>query len=45
LVEPARDRADFHAFTRRGLFDKPNIRRFTTNVVMSPDKVGHNASV
>ena len=41
LVVLARDMADFEAFTRRVLFDNPNIRRFTTNVVMSRDKVGH----
>jgi DNA-binding Lrp family transcriptional regulator len=41
LVVLARDMADFEAFTRRVLFDNPNIRRFTTSVVMSRDKVGH----
>jgi DNA-binding Lrp family transcriptional regulator len=40
LVVVARDMADFEAFTRRLLFDNPNIRRFTTNVVMARDKVG-----
>ena len=28
------------SFAGRLLFDNPNIRRFTTNVVMSRDKVG-----
>ena len=40
LVVTTRDMADFEAFTRRVLFDNPNIRRFTTSVVMSRDKVG-----
>ncbi len=40
LIVTARDMADFEAFTRRLLFDNPNIRRFTTSVVMSRDKVG-----
>jgi DNA-binding Lrp family transcriptional regulator len=40
LVVIARDMDDFEAFTRRLLFDNPNIRRFTTNVVMARDKVG-----
>ncbi|GGF09035.1 ArsR family transcriptional regulator [Aliidongia dinghuensis] len=40
LIVTARDMADFEAFTRRLLFDNPNIRRFTTNVVLSRDKVG-----
>jgi len=41
LVVLARDMADFEAITRRLLFDNPNIRRFTTSVVMSRDKVGN----
>jgi DNA-binding Lrp family transcriptional regulator len=45
LVVLARDMADFEAFTRRVLFDNPNIRRFTTSVVMSRDKVGHAVPV
>jgi DNA-binding Lrp family transcriptional regulator len=40
LVILARDMADFEAITRRLLFDNPNIRRFTTSVVMSRDKAG-----
>ena len=40
LIVTTRDMADFEAFTRRVLFDNPNIRRFTTSVVMSRDKVG-----
>jgi hypothetical protein len=31
---------DFELFTRRLLFDNANVRRFTTNVVLSRDKVG-----
>ena len=45
LVVVARDMADFEAITRRLLFDNPNIRRFTTSVVMSRDKIGHAAPV
>ncbi|HEV2675936.1 MAG TPA: Lrp/AsnC family transcriptional regulator [Aliidongia sp.] len=41
LIVVARDMADFEAFTRRLLFDNSNIRRFTTSVVMSRDKVGN----
>ncbi len=40
LVVTARDMADFELVTRRLLFDNTNIRRFTTNVVLSRDKVG-----
>jgi Lrp/AsnC family transcriptional regulator, leucine-responsive regulatory protein len=40
LIVVARDMDDFEAFTRRLLFDNPNIRRFTTSVVMARDKVG-----
>ena len=40
LIVTARDMADFEAVTRRLLFDNPNIRRFTTSVVMARDKVG-----
>ena len=40
LIVVARDMADFEAVTRRLLFDNPNIRRFTTSVVMARDKVG-----
>jgi DNA-binding Lrp family transcriptional regulator len=40
LIVIARDMDDFEAFTRRLLFDNPNIRRFTTSVVMARDKVG-----
>ena len=39
LIVTARDMADFEAVTRRLLFDNPNIRRFTTSVVMARDKV------
>jgi len=45
LIVVARDMADFEAFTRRLLFDNANIRRFTTSVVMSRDKVGAAALV
>ncbi len=45
LIVLARDMADFEAFTRRVLFDNPNIRRFTTSVVMSRDKTGHTVPV
>lgn len=45
LIVTTRDMADFEAFTRRALFDNPNIRRFTTSVVMSRDKVGHAVPV
>lgn len=38
LIVLARDMADFEAFTRRLLFDNPNIRRFSTSVVMARDK-------
>lgn len=38
LIVTARDMDDFEAFTRRLLFDNPNIRRFTTSVVMARDK-------
>ena len=40
LMVTARDMADFELFTRRLLFDNANVRRFTTNVVLSRDKVG-----
>lgn len=40
LIVVARDMADFEAFTRRLLFDNSNVRRFSTSVVMSRDKVG-----
>jgi Lrp/AsnC family transcriptional regulator, leucine-responsive regulatory protein len=40
LIVIARDMDDFEAFTRRLLFDNPNIRRFNTHVVMARDKVG-----
>jgi Lrp/AsnC family transcriptional regulator, leucine-responsive regulatory protein len=40
LIVIARDMDDFEAFTRRLLFDNPNVRRFTTSVVMARDKVG-----
>jgi len=40
LIVIARDMDDFETFTRRLLFDNPNIRRFTTSVVMARDKVG-----
>ena len=39
LVVLARSMQDFELFTRRALFD-PDIRRFTTNVVMTRVKVG-----
>ena len=45
LVVLARDMADFEAITRRLLFDNPNIRRFTTSVVMSHDKIGNAVPV
>jgi DNA-binding Lrp family transcriptional regulator len=40
LVCLARDMADYEALTRRLFFDDANVRRFRTNVVMSPTKVG-----
>lgn len=40
LMVTARDMADFELVTRRLLFDNANVRRFTTNVVLSRDKVG-----
>jgi Lrp/AsnC family leucine-responsive transcriptional regulator len=40
LIVTTRDMAEFEAFTRRLFFDNPNIRRFTTNVVLSRDKTG-----
>ena len=40
LIVVARDMVDYEAFSRRLLFDNANIRRFTTSVVMSRDKVG-----
>ena len=40
LIVVAQDMDDFEAFTRRLLFDNPNIRRFTTSVVMARDKTG-----
>jgi Lrp/AsnC family transcriptional regulator, leucine-responsive regulatory protein len=39
LIVLARSMPDFELFTRRALFD-PDIRRFTTNVVMTRVKVG-----
>ena len=45
LIVLARDMADFETFTRRLLFDNSNIRRFTTSVVMSRDKVGNGVPV
>jgi Lrp/AsnC family leucine-responsive transcriptional regulator len=45
LVVTARDMADFELFTRRLLFDNTNVRRFTTNVVLSRDKVGTSLPV
>ena len=45
LIVLARDMADFEVFTRRLLFDNSNIRRFTTSVVMSRDKVGNGVPV
>jgi len=45
LIVLAKDMADYEAFTRRLLFDNANIRRFTTSVVMSRDKVGHTVPV
>ena len=39
-IVTTRDMAEFEAFTRRLFFDNPNIRRFTTNVVLSRDKTG-----
>ena len=41
LIVIAKDMADFEAFTRRLLFDNANIRRFTTSVIMSRDKIGN----
>lgn len=40
LIVLARDMADFEGFSRRLLFDNSNVRRFSTNVVMSRDKAG-----
>jgi Lrp/AsnC family transcriptional regulator, leucine-responsive regulatory protein len=40
LIVVARDMDDFETFTRRLLFDNPNIRHFTTSVVMGRDKAG-----
>ena len=45
LIVLARDMADFEVFSRRLLFDNSNIRRFTTSVVMSRDKVGNGVPV
>jgi Lrp/AsnC family transcriptional regulator, leucine-responsive regulatory protein len=45
LIVVARDMADFEAFTRRLLFDNANIRRFTTSVVMSRDKIGNTVPI
>lgn len=45
LVVLTKDMADFETFTRRLLFDNANIRRFTTSVVMSRDKIGHTVAV
>jgi Lrp/AsnC family transcriptional regulator, leucine-responsive regulatory protein len=45
LIVVARDMADYEAFTRRLLFDNGNVRRFTTSVVMSRDKVGSTTPV
>jgi Lrp/AsnC family leucine-responsive transcriptional regulator len=45
LIVLARDMAAFEAFTRRLLFDNANVRRFTTSVVMSRDKVGTSVPV
>ena len=40
LMVTARDMADFEQITRRLFYDNANVRRFTTNVVLSRDKVG-----
>ncbi|WP_158888578.1 Lrp/AsnC family transcriptional regulator [Amycolatopsis anabasis] len=40
LVVCCRDMADFETFTRRMFFDNPNVRHFTTSVVMDRMKVG-----
>lgn len=45
LIVTARDMDDFQAFTRRLLFDNPNIRRFTTSVVMARDKISQAVPV
>ncbi|WP_336216812.1 Lrp/AsnC family transcriptional regulator [Nonomuraea sp. LPB2021202275-12-8] len=40
IVLHARDMSDYEAFTSRTMFENPNIRRFTTMVVMDRVKVG-----
>ena len=40
LIVTAKDMEDFDAFTRRLLFDARNVRKFSTSVVMTRDKVG-----
>lgn len=45
LIVVARDMDDFEGFTRRLLFGNPNIRGFTTNVVMARDKAGQTVPI
>ncbi|WP_149182110.1 Lrp/AsnC family transcriptional regulator [Streptomyces sp. TRM49041] len=40
LIVTARDMEDFEEFTQRTFFDNPNVRRFSTSIVMRPIKVG-----
>jgi len=40
LILTARDMQDYERFAREHFFDNPNIRHFTTNVVMDSVKVG-----
>ena len=40
LIVTARDMGDFELVTRRLFYDNANVRRFTTNVVLSRDKIG-----
>lgn len=45
LICLARDMDDFEALTRRLFIDRPNVRRFRTNVVMNRTKVGLDVPV
>lgn len=45
LIVTAKDMEDYEQFTRQAFFDNPNIRRFRTNVVMDPVKVGLSVPV
>jgi Lrp/AsnC family transcriptional regulator, leucine-responsive regulatory protein len=40
LVVVVRDMADFEAFTHRFFFNKNNVRRYRTSVVITQDKLG-----